>query len=93
MSDLAIRMRNARRRWAVPGSSHDRVVRYARVVLPVAIAVLVILLAAVPLTNGRDVSFVLDKTRANACASPRRSIAAVTARASRSRCAPDRRCS
>jgi lipopolysaccharide export system protein LptC len=57
------RVRNRRESWAAPGSSHDRVVHVARIVLPLGIGVLVALLAAAPLTSGRDISFVLSKDR------------------------------
>ena len=63
MSEAALNIRNERRGWAVPGSAHDVVVRRARVVLPAAIGVLTALLAVVPLSGGRDISFVLDKNR------------------------------
>jgi lipopolysaccharide export system protein LptC len=61
MSDLADRARSKRQLWAVPGSSHDRTIRIARVALPIAVAVLVVLLALAPITVGRDISFVLSK--------------------------------
>jgi lipopolysaccharide export system protein LptC len=63
MSELADRARNRRQLGAAPGSSHDRLVRTARIVLPLAILLLVALLAAAPLTMGRDISFVLAKDR------------------------------
>jgi lipopolysaccharide export system protein LptC len=63
MSELADRVRTKRQHWAVPGSSHDRVIRTTRVAFPVAIGVLVVLLGAAPLTMGRDISFVLAKDR------------------------------
>ena len=40
MSDLAVRNRSARQRWAAPGGRHDRVIRLAGVALPVGIGVL-----------------------------------------------------
>ncbi len=63
MSELADRVRTERQRWAVPGSSHDRLIRVLRIVLPLAIVALTILLAVAPLTIGRDISFVLAKDR------------------------------
>jgi lipopolysaccharide export system protein LptC len=63
MSELADRVRTERQHWAIPGSSHDSLIRALRILLPVAIAVLVVLLAAAPLTMGRDISFVLAKDR------------------------------
>ena len=63
MSDRAVLIRDQRRRWAVPGSSHDRLIQRARIVLPVSITALVVMLAIVPLTGGREISFVLDKNK------------------------------
>jgi lipopolysaccharide export system protein LptC len=63
MSELADRVRSRRQHWAVPGSSHDRLIRTLRVALPIAIVALAALLAAAPLTVGRDISFVLAKDR------------------------------
>lgn len=63
MSELADRVRTERQHWAVPGSSHDRLIRLLRIVLPLIGLALVILLAAAPMTIGRDISFVLAKDR------------------------------
>lgn len=63
MSAEAGRQRDARRRWAAPGSRHDRLIAGARIALPAAIGVLAALLAVAPLTAGRDISFVLAKDR------------------------------
>jgi lipopolysaccharide export system protein LptC len=63
VSDLADRARNARHKWAVPGSNRDRLIQLARIVLPVAILALLILLAIAPVTVGADISFVLSKDR------------------------------
>jgi lipopolysaccharide export system protein LptC len=63
MSELADKVRSERHVWAAPGSSHDRVIRLARISLPIAIVALAILLAVAPLTVGRDISFVLSKDR------------------------------
>lgn len=63
MSELADRVRSQRQLWAASGSSHDRLIAILRLVLPVAIGVLIILLALAPLTVGRDISFVLSKDR------------------------------
>jgi lipopolysaccharide export system protein LptC len=63
MSELADRVRTERQHWAIPGSSHDRVICAIRIILPMAIGVLVVVLAAAPLTMGRDISFVLAKDR------------------------------
>ncbi|HEU4705449.1 MAG TPA: LPS export ABC transporter periplasmic protein LptC [Sphingomicrobium sp.] len=61
MSEAATRERAFRQHWAVPGSSHDRVVRFAQVALPAAVGVLVAILAFAPLDKEGDASFILDK--------------------------------
>jgi len=61
MSALADRDRSKLRLWAAPGGSHDRIVKLLRVVLPVAIGVLIVLLGLAPVTQGRDISFMLAK--------------------------------
>ena len=63
MSRAAERAHEARQQWAIPGSSHDRVVRLARIGLPVAVGLLVLFLALAPLDRGGDVSFILDKNK------------------------------
>ena len=63
MSDQAALVRSARRHWAAPGSSHDRVVHWARMLLPMMIGVLTAFLVTAPVLLGGDVSFVLDKNK------------------------------
>jgi len=63
MSELADIARSERRSWAVPGSSHDKLLDATRKLLPAGIVLLVGLLAVAPLTMGRDISFVLSKDR------------------------------
>jgi len=63
MSELADLARNERRRWAAPGSSHDRIIGWAKKLLPIGVAGLILALAFAPLTMGRDISFVLSKDR------------------------------
>jgi len=63
MSDLANRDRADKQRWAVPGSSHDRIVRFAKVALPSAVGVVIAFLAMAPLEKKGDVSFILDKNQ------------------------------
>lgn len=77
MSLLASRMRDERRRWAVPGSSHDRTIALARIGLPSAIGVLAAFLALAPLTTGRDISFVLDKSKVEVARERMRVTAAI----------------
>lgn len=63
MSEAAIRSRDARRRWAMPGSGHDRVVRWLRIVLPMGVGALFAFMSIAPLTIASDLSFVLDKNK------------------------------
>ena len=63
MSDLANQERATKQRWAIPGSSHDRVVRFAKVALPSAVGVVIAFLAMAPLDKSGDVSFILDKNQ------------------------------
>jgi lipopolysaccharide export system protein LptC len=55
--------RATKRRWAEPGSAHDRLVRWSKVALPMAVGVLLALLALAPLDKKGDVSFILDKKK------------------------------
>ena len=61
MPDTAVRPQKSR--WAVPGSAHDRLVRWSKVVLPSAVGVLIAVLALAPLGKHSDVSFILDKKK------------------------------
>ena len=63
MSDVALRMRSERQRWAAPGSGHDTLIAILRVVLPSAVGVVAALMVFLPLTMGGDVSFVLDRNK------------------------------
>ena len=63
MSDAADRGREAKQQWAVPGSQHDRVIRFAKIALPAAVGVLIAFLALAPLDRSGDVSFILDKNK------------------------------
>ena len=63
MSEAATKGRIVRQRWAVPGSAHDKLVRWSKVVLPMAVGVLVAVLAVAPLGKNGDVSFILDKKK------------------------------
>lgn len=60
MSESAIRGRAVKQRWAVPGSAHDRLVRWVKIGLPSAVGVLIAILAVAPLDRQGDVSFILD---------------------------------
>ena len=61
MSEAATRERAFRQLWAVPGSSHDRLVRLVKVALPSAVGVVIAVLAFAPLEKEGDASFILDK--------------------------------
>ena len=63
MSDLANQERATKQRWAIPGSSHDRLVRFAKIALPSAVGVVIAFLAMAPLDKSGDVSFILDKNQ------------------------------
>ena len=63
MSEAASRERAVKQRWAVPGSAHDRLVRWTKIALPSAVGVLIAVLALAPLDKQGDVSFILDKKK------------------------------
>lgn len=53
----------AANRWAKPGSTHDRLVRWSKIALPSAVGALIAILAVAPLGKKSDVSFILDKKK------------------------------
>jgi lipopolysaccharide export system protein LptC len=63
MSEAATRERAFRQHWAVPGSRHDQLVRFAKVALPAAVGALIAILAFAPLDKQGDASFILDKNK------------------------------
>src|ERR1044072_5414425 len=63
MADLANTERADKQRWAVPGSSHDRIIRFGKVALPSAVGVVIAFLAMAPLEKNSEVSFILDKNQ------------------------------
>ena len=63
MSEAAVRERVVKQRWAVPGSAHDSIVRWSKILLPSAVGVLIAILMLAPLDNHGDVSFILDKKK------------------------------
>ena len=63
MSDAAVRSRAVKQRWANPGSAHDRLVRWSKVLLPAGVGALIAVLAFAPLRKEGDVSFILDKKK------------------------------
>jgi lipopolysaccharide export system protein LptC len=62
LSTLESRMAAANR-WAKPGSTHDRLVRWSKIALPSAVGALIAILAVAPLGKKSDVSFILDKKK------------------------------
>ena len=63
MANGASQQRTANQRWAQPGSAHDRLVKWTKIVLPSAAGVLLVILAIAPLDRKGDVSFILDKKK------------------------------
>ena len=61
MSEAALRRSAVKRHWAEPGSRHDRLVRMAKLGLPVVVLALILVLAISPFDKRGDVSFILDK--------------------------------
>lgn len=61
MSEAAVRRHQAQRHWAEPGSRHDRLVRLAKIGLPLIAAAFLLMLAIAPFDRRDDVSFILDK--------------------------------
>jgi lipopolysaccharide export system protein LptC len=68
MSEAAIRKHEREMHWAAPGSRHDKLVRGAKIALPSAAGVLIAFLALAPLDKNGDVSFILDKNKAERAA-------------------------
>jgi len=63
VADASPGLRTGKNRWAVPGSAHDQLVRWSKIVLPSAVGVLIAVLAVAPLGKKSDVSFILDKKK------------------------------
>lgn len=63
MSELAEQDRRAKRGWAKPGSSHDKLVRTLKYALPALAGLLLAFLALVPLEERKEVSFLVDKSK------------------------------
>ena len=63
MAETAVEKRSRAERWALPGSLHDRLVRWSKILLPMAVGVLIAVLALAPLGKKSDVSFILDKNK------------------------------
>jgi lipopolysaccharide export system protein LptC len=65
MSEQADKQRSKRQKFAAPGGSHDRLIRFLRVALPSVIGVVLALLLVSPFSNTREMSFVLAKDEVN----------------------------
>lgn len=63
MSEAATMNRDKRIVWARPGSSHDRAIRVAGLVLPVVIGALAAVLVIAPLAERNEISFLLAKDK------------------------------
>ena len=63
MSELAEKERVIKRSWAAPGGLHDAFIGFFKIVLPVLIGLLTAYLALTPLTKGKEISFILDKSK------------------------------
>jgi lipopolysaccharide export system protein LptC len=63
MSDAATLDRDKRIVWARPGSSHDRLIRALKLVLPVVIGALAAVLIIAPLAKRSEISFLLAKDK------------------------------
>ena len=63
MAEAATSRQRVKQTWAVPGSVHDRLIRWSKVLLPSAVGVLIAILALAPLGKKGDVSFILDKKK------------------------------
>jgi len=63
MASEANRRRAVDQRWAQPGSAHDRLIKWTKIVLPMAAGELLVVLALAPLDKKNDVSFILDKKK------------------------------
>lgn len=63
MSELAEQDRRIKRGWAKPGSSHDRLIRLMKYLLPALVGLVLAFLALVPLEDRKEVSFLVDKNK------------------------------
>ena len=56
-------LRNARKHFAVPGGSHDKLVKFLGAVLPMGVGIIAALMIITPLTPRGEVSFLLDRNK------------------------------
>ena len=61
MVEARAQEREVQQRWAEPGSGHDRIIRWTKILLPSLVGILLAILALAPLEKKGDVSFILDK--------------------------------
>ncbi len=79
MPEIALPAKTPRQRWAAPHSQHDRIVKWARIVLPATIGVLAAGLVFAPLAMRGEISFVLAKDKVD-MATERMRVSAATYR-------------
>ena len=63
MSEAADRERVAKRSWARPGGFHDWLVRILKIALPAGVGALLAYMLLSPLSEKKEVSFLLDKNK------------------------------
>ena len=63
VAETAVSRTPTANRWAKPGSTHDRLIRWSKIALPSAVGALIAILAVAPLGKKSDVSFILDKKK------------------------------
>jgi lipopolysaccharide export system protein LptC len=63
MSDAQAPAARPKRGWAAPGGLHDWLMRFLKVVLPVAVLALIGYLLISPLSKQKEISFLLDKNK------------------------------
>jgi lipopolysaccharide export system protein LptC len=68
MAETTAEERVVKQRWAEPGSAHDWLVRWLKILLPAAAGVLLVMLALAPLHRKGDVSFILDTKKVQTAA-------------------------
>ncbi|WP_133366074.1 LPS export ABC transporter periplasmic protein LptC [Qipengyuania sediminis] len=61
----AVLLQSQRQRFAAPGGGHDRLVRFLSVALPMAVGVVAALMVITPLSPRGEVSFLLDRKKAD----------------------------
>lgn len=59
----AAALRSERQRFAAPGGSHDRLVKFLAAALPMAVGVVAALMVITPLSPRGEVSFLLDRNK------------------------------